>query len=293
MTDTNLFSQSILPLVFIIAWIGFAAFWIWLILRTIYAILKRIVYVFSYPKEVSEVVRTVFLFLKAYPSVISIVAVNLVPLVGVAWFGWNPFSIIFTYWVQTGIIGYFSWRKIKKVAESSPAELPINVMAFAVRRSKKPRPIAQIIRDYIGVYIFGMVASVIFLIFFTGYASQGIFNLKVFSGSFYITALAIRDSFGVIVLGSLLFFLNHGYSYMLNFVGKKEFLRSDLPTQLSDPIERVGTIWAAVFLGITMLGFIPNLMAILIVLVIFKTMFDVYAHLKEHGRHFRWQYESR
>ncbi|MDP3696681.1 MAG: DUF6498-containing protein [Candidatus Taylorbacteria bacterium] len=292
MNETNAFSQIILPLVGIMAGIAFAVFWLWMLLRVIHAILKGIINFFSLLRKAPEVIRPIFLFLKTYPSVISIVAVNLMPLIGVIWFGWSSFSILFTYWVQTGIIGYFSLLKIKKVAEFSPAELPIRVMAFAVRRSKKAKLVTEIIRDYRGVYLFGMVASIIPLIFFTGYASKGVFNFSVFSSSFYITALAVRDSFGIIVFGSLLFVLNHGYSYIVNFVGKKEFLHSNLAIQLSDPIERVGTIWAAVFLGITMLGFIPHLIAILIVLVIFKTMFDVYEHLKEHGRFFRWQYEG-
>jgi Family of unknown function (DUF6498) len=45
-------------------------------------------------------------------SVPFLVAVNMWPLYGVLFFGWSLFSIIFLYWIENGIIGFFNIFKI-------------------------------------------------------------------------------------------------------------------------------------------------------------------------------------
>ena len=284
----NNLSQVLLPIIGILIGLAIAVLLFWMIIRAIIQALKGI---FAAVCEIPFALGTVFLFLKQYPSVIGIVAVNLIPLAGVIWYDWKPFAVIFTYWVQTGIIGFFSLLKIKKVAEFSEPEQKIRVIAFQVSRRGPARPVSQIIKDYIGVYFFGMAVSFLILMFYNGYAEADTFNLNVFINSFYLLYSSLLESAGVIAFGSLSFFLNHGYSYFFNFIGKKEFLQSDLALEFEAPIERVGTIWAAVFLTVTTLGFIPHLAAVLVMFVVMKTMFDVYAHLKEHGRYFYWQYE--
>lgn len=285
--------KIVLPLLF---GLGFVVFWLWFFGRMVYLFFKSIFLaakaVSTLASRIPDTSATAFNFLRQYPSVIGIIAVNLIPFAGVVWYDWKPFSVIFIYWLQTGIIGFFSLLKIKKVTDFSPPEHKIRVMAFAVRPSGRARPVAEIIRDFVGVYAFGMFTSLLFLVFFTWFDSIDAFSFRSLLGSPLAFVAAIQESFGVILLGTMTFFLNHGYSYIFNFVGKKEFLRSDLPAQLSDPIDRVGMIWGSLFITGTTLVFIPYLTTVVAVLVVFKTMFDVYAHLKEHGRYFYWQYEG-
>ena len=180
MNDTNPILQFILGAIAFLVGISSLVFFVWMLFRVILKLIRGIAGFFILLGRVPQAARVIFLFIKTYPSVVSIVAVNLMPLAGVIFYGWDPFSLLFVYWVQTGIIGFFSLLKIKKVAEFSPPEQKIMVMAFAVWRRGNTRPVSQIIRDYIGVYIFGMSMSLLILVLYSGYASARDFNLKVF-----------------------------------------------------------------------------------------------------------------
>jgi uncharacterized protein DUF6498 len=39
-------------------------------------------------------------------SILSLIAVNMIPLFGVLFFGWSLFSIMFFSWIENGIIGF-------------------------------------------------------------------------------------------------------------------------------------------------------------------------------------------
>ena len=42
------------------------------------------------------------------PTVIALVAANLIPLYGVVHWGWDLFVLMTAYWMETGIIGFFT-----------------------------------------------------------------------------------------------------------------------------------------------------------------------------------------
>ena len=46
-------------------------------------------------------------FLRA-PSVVMLIAVNLLPLYGVLFWGWDLYSLMILYWMETGVIGFFA-----------------------------------------------------------------------------------------------------------------------------------------------------------------------------------------
>ena len=46
------------------------------------------------------------------PSAIGLVVANVVPLVGVLWFGWDLFGVMWLYWAENGIIGAYALLRI-------------------------------------------------------------------------------------------------------------------------------------------------------------------------------------
>lgn len=46
------------------------------------------------------------------PSVVALLAVNAIPLVGVLFFGWDMFTLITIYWLETAVIGAFTLAKL-------------------------------------------------------------------------------------------------------------------------------------------------------------------------------------
>ena len=60
----------------------------------------------------------------SYVAVAALILANLVPLVGVLWFGWDVWGILIIYWLENGIYGLFNVLKMRK-AEGPEDESPM------------------------------------------------------------------------------------------------------------------------------------------------------------------------
>jgi len=55
-----------------------------------------------------------YLFL---PATLATLAVNLIPLYGVLWWGWDTFQLLMLYWIETVIIAFFTIRRLARLPE--------------------------------------------------------------------------------------------------------------------------------------------------------------------------------
>lgn len=55
-----------------------------------------------------------------FAQLIGILAVNLIPLAGVLWFGWSVFEVIFLYWFENVAIGVTHFLKMRLAAQTNP-----------------------------------------------------------------------------------------------------------------------------------------------------------------------------
>jgi hypothetical protein len=46
------------------------------------------------------------------PSLPLIIALNLLPVAGLLWWGWTPFSVFYLFWIETLIVAFFNFLKI-------------------------------------------------------------------------------------------------------------------------------------------------------------------------------------
>jgi hypothetical protein len=46
------------------------------------------------------------------PSLPLIIALNLLPIAGLLWWGWTPFSVFYLFWIETLIVAFFNFLKI-------------------------------------------------------------------------------------------------------------------------------------------------------------------------------------
>ena len=60
----------------------------------------------------------------SYGAVAALIIANLVPLVGVLWFGWDVWGILIIYWLENGIVGLFNVLKMRR-AEGSEDSSPM------------------------------------------------------------------------------------------------------------------------------------------------------------------------
>jgi Family of unknown function (DUF6498) len=59
-------------------------------------------------------------------AALFLIAVNTIPLFGVLFFGWSLFSIMFLYWLENGIVGFFNVFKIALARAAGPSRFTIN-----------------------------------------------------------------------------------------------------------------------------------------------------------------------
>lgn len=99
-------------------------------------------------------------------------------------------------------------------------------------------------------------------------------------------ASCAASSFGEIAWGSVLIgaaalFLSHGASFLLNYIGSGEYLRTSAPRQMMSAYGRVIVLHMTILVGAFVVAILGAPIGALIVLVILKTGFDLGLHRRE------------
>ncbi|MDO9578698.1 MAG: DUF6498-containing protein [Candidatus Cloacimonadales bacterium] len=81
---------------------------------------------------------------------------------------------------------------------------------------------------------------------------------------------------------ALLLFISHGFSFLWNYVGKKEYEKADLGTLMAKPYSRVVLLHITILLGGFLLMALHSPVAGLLLFILLKIFMDVSAHSKEH-----------
>jgi hypothetical protein len=197
-----------------------------------------------------------------------LVAVNLVPLVGVLFWGWDVAIILISYWIENGIIGLINIPKIVLAAQGNSAIATAMAGFFAVH--------------YGGFWI----GHGIFVFVVVGFADHGLFG---FFGSGFPFGLGgpttpSPDRGPQILLIALLLFLSHGISFLLNYVGWKEYLNTNPMKQMFAPYGRLIVLHITIIVGSFFVIGLGQPVFLVALLVILKTAGDLFFHLREHAR---------
>jgi hypothetical protein len=200
-------------------------------------------------------------------AALLLVAVNTIPLFGVLFFGWSLFSIMFLYWLENGIIGFFN---VFKIAKASGAPRPGDPGFTVGGRPVSPPNKAVIIAFFIFHYgLFWTVHGIfVFVLFGLTYSSE------------------TRDGFetGGVAIAAVSLFLSHGVSFFVNFLGKDEYLTISPNRQMFEPYPRVVVLHVTILAGGSLAGYLGAPLATLVMLVLLKTAIDLWAHMKEHRK---------
>ena len=228
-------------------------------------------------------------------SSIVLVIVNLLPLAGVLWLGWEVVDILLLYWTESVIIGVINvLRMIASQSGNNLSSLLPSVLSSLVPASRQPKLVAReemltAALDQIDVRI-PVIAIKWFIIpffilhygmFCYGHLSAvvGFFGNQGLSGGFgdSIPALA-NTSFWISVAAIA---ASHLFSYFNNFLGKGEFKRVSIVTLMFRPYGRIMVMHVSIIFGAGGAMLLGNPLPILLVLVIAKTMLDLRMHNKE------------
>ncbi len=189
-----------------------------------------------------------------YPSVLILILVNSIPILGVLFFSWDIFSILFLYWLETIVIGFFNILKI----------LAIN----------KTKGIFLVIFFIIHYGLFNWV-HLLFLV--------SIFTIKSsLSGPWFLNLDKILEYLNIVILALIPLFLSHGFSLFYNFFKNKEYLKTNIVKQMKAPYKRIVSMQLVIILSsLPVFLFKQNIIAI-VLLVLLKIFFDISGHIAEH-----------
>src|SRR3712207_3396731 len=194
-------------------------------------------------------------------SVLFLIAVNMVPLFGVLFLGWSLFSIMFLYWIENGIIGFFNIFKIA-LARVPSSDFTIN--------GRPVSPSNKEIRIVFFILHYGLFWTVhgVFVFTFFGMSSEPF-------GSAGLRGVAIAAA---------ALFLSHGVSFFVNFLGKEEYLTVSPDQQMMEPYSRVVVLHVTILAGGFLADSLGAPLAALVLLIVLKTAIDLLAHLREHRK---------
>ena len=182
-------------------------------------------------------------------SIGSLILSNLIPLIGVLFFGWDVSTILILYWSENVIIGFY------------------NIIKMALAKGEvRPKQI------YERLFLIGFFI-VHFGIFTFGHAA--------FVFSFFGTE---NPSFKNLLPALLPLFISHGVSMFVHFIKNKEYERVSFDNLFFQPYKRVVIMHLTIVFGawVATAFHLPSL--VLVVLIFLKITVDIFFHKKEHIR---------
>ena len=199
-------------------------------------------------------------------AVVALVVANLIPLIGVLFFGWSVWNILVIYWLENGIVGVINVLKMSVATgdEVTPG------MTFMVNG----RPATSATK--MGLIPFFIVHYGIF------WFVHGIFVLTLPAFFSLMSDDGMTLDIGPVVFAALGLAISHGLSFWWNFLHGGEYRRTTAAALMFAPYKRLVALHITIIFGAFAVMFTGAPAAAVAVLVAIKTAIDLGLHLAEH-----------
>ena len=184
------------------------------------------------------------------PSAWWLVLANLIPIYGVLQFGWSVGELLLLYWLETVVIGVFGIAKL----------------VGARRERGTPGR----------TFLSRLPKAAFFCIHFGGFSAAHL--------------LFLREVFDVPGLDRFLLYAtvglaaSHAFSFLSNYIGKREFITEDETQFMLAPYGRVVIMHVVVIAGAALVEKTGSTFPALLLLIALKTVVDLAAHIREHRK---------
>lgn len=235
-------------------------------------------------------------------SIALLVAFNLIPLAGVLWWDWNVATLLVLYWVENGIVGLLNVPKMLLASgPDEPASRVVDVQGVGpvtVQRSGmtgKAMLIPFFLVHY-GIFWFVHGVFVFTLPLFFGASSvvsdpgsflpatgQPGLGLGADSAFDVLQVRASGPDLSAVAWGALGLAISHTASFVVNFLGRREYLHVTAARQMFAPYGRLVILHLTILLGAFLSLAIGSPVGAVVVLVLLKTGLDLGLHVREHG----------
>jgi hypothetical protein len=199
-------------------------------------------------------------------AVVALVVANLIPLIGVLFFGWSVWNILVIYWLENGIVGLIN---VLKMSVATGDEVTPGV-TFVVNG----RPATSATK--MGLIPFFIVHYGIF------WFVHGIFVLTLPAFFSLMSDDGMTLDLGPVVFAAVGLAISHGLSFWWNFLHGGEYRRTTAAALMFAPYRRLVALHITIIFGAFAVMFTGAPAAAVAVLVTIKTAIDLSLHLAEH-----------
>ncbi len=188
-------------------------------------------------------------------SVIVLVAVNLLPLAGVLFYGWTVFEVVLLFWAENVVIGLMNVARMGTL--------------LTLRRRLEMISLIPFFCVHYGIFTF-VHGGFIFGVFGpdAGLSEEIGFFAAVAGLGLPLVALAA----------------SHLLSFVFNFLLLREYMVAKADELMTAPYGRVVVLHVTIILGAFAVEALGEPLAALALLVVLKILIDVAAHQREHNK---------
>jgi len=188
------------------------------------------------------------------PSSLALILANLVPIAGAFFLGWSLGDVMVLYWAESAVIGLFNLLKIIVIGRWTALFSGAFFLAH-----------------------FGGFMSVHFLFIYTLFINNDM-NPDQDGDLVKVAALFIALWPALAAL-----FVSHGYSFFVNFLGRKEYRGRTMQKQMTEPYSRIIFMHMVLIFGGGLAMILQDPVPVLIIVIIVKIVVDLKSHIKERN----------
>lgn len=209
-------------------------------------------------------------------SGLILILANLIPLIGVIFYGWNAVLVLALFWIENLIIGGFNVLKM---------------VAVVVYRSEWPKLLlALFFIIHYGLFWTGHGIFLWSILDFDSVAPKDVFG-REFPGLLDLAAegAAIMVRFiqmhtPVIWLGIAGLLMSHLVAFIEQFILRGEIFSKKVNTLMSEPYKHVIALHAGLLGGAFLLNYFESPVWLLALIVLLKMLHDTRAHLAHNAK---------
>ncbi len=201
-------------------------------------------------------------------SAISLLIANALPLLGVLFWNWSTFAIVFIYWAENVVIGLIN---VLKMLWCSPSAEDRDGLHWQHAAKLFFVPFFTIHYGLFclvhGVFVFALLGG-----------ESGGFEGPL--GNWDLRFTVLKQTGAVWAIAGLT--VSHLFSFVSNYLLGGEFRRVTLSDLMSQPYGRVVVLHLAILFGAIATFALGSPVWLLVILIVGKTALDLKFHLREH-----------
>ena len=216
------------------------------------------------------------------PSAIALVVANLIPLGSAVLFGWNAFDVVVLYWLENVVIGVINL--LKMITYGAIGTLEKNGSAMhRVAQIFSMLWLAMFFAIHYGAFCYGH--GFFIFTFLRNPPGEGVVE-AVKSGPFPSHLLGNLQSVlnGGLWLALAGLVVSHSFSFVHNFILRREYLKVNSKLLMIAPYGRVVILHVAIIFGGFVVALLGSPLGAVLFLIVMKIILDVVLHLGEREK---------